>query len=180
MLNYIIGVIIMDKILQTQLINIYNHIDAQEEEIEIAARLLSQAVHGEGDIVIKTFHDFTNLGPLLLHGELKLGSPSSFSAFENIDTPDRMLVVANTFDEEVKTFIGELQSRDIDFVLISNYNRHENETIDNIHHYIDLSSPRPLIPTPNFDKIVNPYMNAFTYLYYHLYVLIDEMTNDEY
>ena len=91
-----------------------------------------------------------------------------------------MLVVANTFDEEVKTFIDELRSRDIDFVLVSNYNRHENETLDNVHHYIDLSSPRPLIPTPNFDKIVNPYMNAFTYLYYHLYVLIDEMTNDDY
>jgi len=173
-------VIIMDKILQTQLINIYNHIDAQEEEIEIAARLLSQAVHGEGNIVIKTFHDFKNLDPLLLHGELKLGSPSSFSAFENVDTPDRMLVIAKTFDEEVKAFVGELNSQHIEFVLISNYNRHENETLYNVHHYIDLSSPRELIPTPNFDKIVNPYINAFTYLYYHLYVLIDEMTNDEY
>lgn len=170
----------MDKILQTQLINIYNHIDAQEEEIEIAARLLSQAVHGEGNIIIKTFHDFKSMEPLLLHGELKLGSPSSFSAFENIDTPDRMLVVANIFDDEVKSFVDELNSQPIEFVLISNYNRHENETLDNVHHYIDLSSPRELIPTPNFDKIVNPYINAFTYLYYHLYVLIDEMTNDEY
>lgn len=170
----------MDKILQTQLINIYNHIDAQEEEIEIAARLLSQAVHGEGEIIIKTFHGFTKLDPLLLHGELRLGRPSQFSTFENLDTPDRMLVIANTFDEEVKTFIEELHSRQIDFVLISNYNRHESETLGNVHHYIDLSSPRELIPTPNFDKIVNPYINAFTYLYYHLYVLIDEMTNDEY
>ncbi|WP_462421614.1 DUF2529 family protein [Salinicoccus sp. Marseille-QA3877] len=170
----------MDKILQTQLINIYNHIDAQEEEIEIAARLLSQAVHGEGNIIMKTFHDFTKLEPLLLHGELKLGTPSPFSAIENIDTPDRILVIANIFDDEVKTFIDELNAQHIDYVLISNYNRHESETLDNVHHYIDLSSPRELIPTPNFDKIVNPYINAFTYLYYHLYVLIDEMTNDEY
>lgn len=170
----------MDKILQTQLNNIYNQLNAQEEEIEIAARLLAQAVHGEGSVVMKTFHDFTKIEPLLIEGELKLGSPSLFSSIEALGTPDRVLVVANTFDEEVKAFTETLSANAVEFVLISNYNRHEAETIDSFHHYINLSSPRPLIPTPNFDKIVNPYINAFIYLYYHLYVLIDEMTNEEY
>lgn len=170
----------MDKILQTQLINIYNHINAQEEEIEIAARLLSQAVNSEGRVVIKTFHEFTKIEPLLIEGELKLGIPSSFSSMEALDTPDRVLVIANTFDQEVKAFTESLSAGSTEFVLISNYNRHEADTLDSIHHYIDLSSPRELIPTPDFDKIVNPYMNAFNYLYYHLYVLIDEMTNDDY
>ncbi|SOC42745.1 DUF2529 family protein [Salinicoccus kekensis] len=170
----------MDKILQTQMNNIYNQINAQEEEVETAARLLAQAVHGEGRVVVKTFHDFTKIEPLLTQGELKLGNPVPFSSLEALDTPDRVLVVANTFDEEVRAFTETLYDNAVEFALISNYNRHEAETIDSFHHYIDLSSPRPLIPTPAFDKIVNPYINAFTYIYYHLYVLIDEMTNEEY
>ena len=170
----------LDKILQTQLNNIYNQLNAQEEEVEVAARLLSQAVHGEGRVVMKTFHDFIKIEPLLLEGELKLGSPSLFSSIEALDTPDRVLVIARSFDEEVKAFTEALSAEAVEFVLICNYNRHEAETIDGYHHYIDLSSPRELIPTPDFDKIINPYINAFTYLYYHLYVLIDEMTNDEY
>lgn len=170
----------MDKILQTQLVNIYNHIDAQSEEIEMAARLLSQAVHSEGGIYIKTFHDIAGMENYLLEGTLSLPKVKRLDAISEVGSPDRVLVSADMFDEEVKAFVEALETADIEFVLISNFNKHESEKMDQIHHYIDLSSPRPLIPTPNFDKIVNPYMSAFLYLYNHLYVLIDEMTNEDY
>ncbi|MFP3360850.1 DUF2529 family protein, partial [Planococcus sp. SIMBA_143] len=62
----------MDKILQTQLTNISNHINAQEEEIEMAARLLAQAVGSEGEIHLQTFHDFSGIEPFLLTGALAL------------------------------------------------------------------------------------------------------------
>lgn len=170
----------MDKILQTQLTNIYNHINAQEEEIEMAARLLAQAVGSDGEIHVKTFHDFKGIEAFLLTGSLALQKTRPFGSAEAIDAPDRVLVLADQFDDEVQSFIRTLQSEGAEFVLVSNYNKHQAEIIDQLHHYIDLSSPRPLIPTPNFDKIVNPYMSAFLYLYDHLYVLIDEMTNDAY
>ncbi|WP_411842654.1 DUF2529 family protein [Salinicoccus sp. HZC-1] len=170
----------MDKILQTQLTNIYNHIDAQSEEIEMAARLLSQAVHSEGGIYLKTFHDFTGIENFLLVGTLALPKIKHFDEISQVGTPDRVLVAADKFDDEVKAFTDVLETAGIEFVLVSNYNKYESEKMDQIHHYIDLSSPRPLIPTPNFDKIVNPYLNAFLYLYDHLYVLIDEMTNEDY
>ncbi|GAB3058103.1 DUF2529 family protein [Salinicoccus sesuvii] len=170
----------MDKILQTQLTNIYNHINAQEEEIEMAARLLAQAVGSDGEIHVKTFHDFKGIEGFLLSGSLALRKTRLFDSTETIDAPDRVLVLAEQFDDEVHAFVETLQNGGVEFVLISNYNKHQAETIDQLHHYIDLSSPRPLIPTPNFDKIVNPYMSAFLYLYDHLYVLIDEMTNDAY
>lgn len=170
----------MDKILQTQLVNIYNHIDAQSEEIEIAARLLAQAVHSEGGLYLKTFHDFTGMENYLLEGTLALPKMNRLNDISMVDTPDRVLVAADMFDQEVKTFVDALEAADIEFVLISNFNKHESEKLDQIHHYIDLSSPRPLIPMPNFDKIINPYMSAFLYLYNHLYVLVDEMTNEDY
>ncbi|MFC3418864.1 DUF2529 family protein [Salinicoccus hispanicus] len=170
----------MDKILQTQLTNIYNHINAQEEEIEMAARLLAQAVGSEGEIHVKTFHDFKGIEAFLLDSSLALPEAKLFESPEALDAPDRALVIADQFNDEVRSFIQSLQNEGIEFVLISNYNKHQAEIIDQLHHYIDLSSPRPLIPTPNFDKIVNPYMSAFLYLYDHLYVLVDEMTNDAY
>lgn len=170
----------MDKILQTQLSNIYEHINAQEEEIEMAARLLAQATGGEGEIHLKTFHDFRGLEGYLKDSTLSLPGVRSFENTDAVDTPDRVLVVANTFDDEIKAFVKNLSDNHIEFVLISNYNKHESEFLDTVHHYLDLASPRPLVPTPNFDKIVNPYLSAFLYLYNHIYVLIDEMTNEDY
>ena len=170
----------MDKILRTQLGHIYNHIDAQAEELEIAARLLSQAVDSEGNILLKTFHDFTLIEDLLLHGSLSLPDISRFSTIEDIDTPDRVLVVGSIIDPEVKSFVTELQDKGSEFVLIATFNKKESDFIDSINHYIDLNSPRPLVPTPNFDKIINPYINVFLYAYYHLYTFIDEMTNEDY
>ncbi|WP_017549626.1 DUF2529 family protein [Salinicoccus carnicancri] len=170
----------MDKILKTQLVNIYNHIDAQSEEIEMAARLLAQAIHSEGEIFMKTFHDIKGMEKYLTEGTLSLPKAKQFDDISRVETPDRVLVAAGMFDEEVKTFIESLESAGVEFALICNFNKHESEKLNQIHHYIDLSSPRPLIPTPNFDKIVNPYMSAFLYIYNHLYVLIDEMTNEDY
>jgi len=170
----------MDKILQTQLVNIYNHIDAQSEEIEMAARLLAQAVHSEGEIFIKTFHDIAGMENFLIEGTLSLAKAKQLKDVSQVATPDRVLVAAGVFDEEVKAFTESLETAGVEFVLVSNFNKHESERMNQIHHYIDLSSPRPLIPTPNFDKIVNPYMSAFLYIYDHLYVLIDEMTNEDY
>lgn len=170
----------MDKILQTQLANIYNHINAQSEEIEMAARLLAQAVHAEGEIYLKTFHDIAGMENYLLEGTLALPKVKRLEDISEVDTPDRVFVAADMFDEEVKAFVHSLESADIEFILVSNFNKHEAKKMDQIHHYIDLSSPRPLIPTPNFDKIVNPCLSAFLYLYNHLYVLVDEMTNEDY
>ncbi|KKK35153.1 hypothetical protein WN59_05890 [Salinicoccus sediminis] len=170
----------MDKILQTQLVNIYNHIDAQSEEIEMAARLLAQAIHSEGEIFMKTFHDIAGMENYLTEGTLSLAKAKRLDDISRVGTPDRVLVAADMFDEEVKAFTESLESAGVEFVLICNFNKHESERLNQIHHYIDLSSPRPLIPTPNFDKIVNPYMSAFLYIYNHLYVLIDEMTNEDY
>lgn len=170
----------MDKILQTQLTNIYNHINAQEEEIEMAARLIAQAVSSEGEVRLATFHDFTGIQSYLLEGALSLPKAQPFETVESLDAPDRTLVIADQFDESVKQLVNALEEAGKEFVLISNYNKHEAEILDSLHHYIDLSSPRPLVPTPDFDKIVNPYISAFLYLYDHLFVLVDEMTNEAY
>lgn len=170
----------MDKILRTQMSNIYNHIDAQSEEIEIAARLIAQAVAAEGRVLIKMFDDFSGIEDLLIKGNLSLGDVDRFDSAGEVTTPDRVLVVAVYFNEDVKEFVRRLQEEGTEFVLVASFNKHESDFLDNVDHYLDLNSPRELVPTPNFDKIVNPYINVFMYLYYHLYLFVDEMTNPEY
>lgn len=50
---------------------------------------------------------------------------------------------------------------------------------ESVHHFIDLKSPREVVPTPDLDRIVNPYIMSFMYLYYQMYALIQEMNSDE-
>ena len=169
----------MDKILQTQMTNVYNKIFDQAEDIEIAARLLAQAVGTDGNILLKTFHDFKMIEPLLIEGEESLPDIKAFESIQQVTTPDRILVVAKDFDDDVKTFIQELEDKDMDYCLICNKNKEDAETLEGIFHFIDLASTRKLVPTANFDRIINPYISAFMFIYYNLYIYIDEMTNDD-
>ena len=113
----------MDKILQTQMTNVYNKIFDQAEDIEIAARLLAQAVGTDGNILLKTFHDFKMIEPLLIEGEESLPDIKAFESIQQVTTPDRILVVAKDFDDDVKTFIQELEDKDMDYCLICNKNK---------------------------------------------------------
>lgn len=169
----------MDKILQTQMTNIYNKIFDQGEEIEIAARLLAQAVGTEGQVLLKTFHDFRYIESFLIEGEESLRDITAFKSIKTVTTPDRVLVVAKDFDTEVKSFVKELEKRDIDFVLVCNKNKEDEDTLNDIFHYIDLSSQRKLVPTPDFDRIINPYVSAFMFIYYNFYIFIEEMIDDD-
>ncbi|CAD2072098.1 DUF2529 family protein [Phocicoccus pinnipedialis] len=169
----------MDKILQTQMTNVYNKIYDQSEEIEIAARLLAQAVGTDGNILLKTFHDFKFLESFLIEGEESLPDIKVFESIQNVTTPDRILVVAKDFDEEVKAFVQELNHKDMDYCLVCNKNKEDADFFNSIFHYIDLSSARKLVPTADFDRIINPYVSAFLFIYYTLYIFIDEMTSED-
>lgn len=169
----------MDKILQTQMTNIYNKIFDQGEEIEIAARLLAQAVGTDGQVLLKTFHDFRYIESFLIEGEESIRDITAFKSIKTVTTPDRVLVVAKDFDTEVKSFVKELEKRDIDFVLVCNKNKEDEDTLNDIFHYIDLSSQRKLVPTPNFDRVINPYVSAFMFIYYNFYIFIEEMIDDD-
>ncbi|MEJ7453921.1 DUF2529 family protein, partial [Staphylococcus xylosus] len=66
---------------------------------------------------------------------------------------------------------------DVDFVLICNKNK-ETPIPDHLLHYIDLCTPRPIVYTEDYDKIVQPHPTAFTYVYYEIYTQMIEMIRD--
>lgn len=54
----------MSKILNTQLTGIFNRIEKQAMEIQMAAQCIVQAIGGEGFVYIKGYEDLAFLSPL--------------------------------------------------------------------------------------------------------------------
>lgn len=169
----------MDKILQTQLTHILNGINKQEEEIEMASRLLAQAIIGEGNIYVRGLGDFELLEAWAAESETALPRMKTFEGIAPITTADRVLVVSKFVDEPLTTFLQELEEVGIEYVLVCNSRNPVAEVefdFESVHHFIDLSSPREVIPTPDLERIVNPYVMAFMYIYYQMYALVMEMS----
>lgn len=189
----------MDKILQTQFTHILNGLHDQTEEIEMAARLLAQAFFGEGNVYIRGFGDFELLEAFLTESEHALPGALKFGGIAPITSADRVLVLSKYADEPLSVFLEELEVESIEYVLVCNKKGGRSGAagagvagtggegsagespvdFESIHHFIDLKSPREVVPTPDLDRIVNPYIMSFMYLYYQMYSLIKEMNGDD-
>lgn len=170
----------MNKIFNTQLNGIFSKIDAQLEEIEIASQLLMQAAGGEGKIIIKTFEEANHFSSFITDSNESLPHAQSIKCLneiETIDTTDRVLLISPNFTEELQEWIQKLNELDIDFVLISNKDK-ENKTHETLMHFIDLSTPRAIVPTADFSKIITPHLMALNYIYYIMYAEMYEMTQE--
>ncbi|ARQ07877.1 DUF2529 family protein [Macrococcoides canis] len=164
----------MFKIFNTQLNGIFKKIDVQASEIDIAGRLLAQAVVGQGKIYVKGFGDLKHFEDFAVESKEKLFGAEKFITESIIDKTDRLLVMSDTYDEDTEEFINMLNSKDIDYVLVCN----KNEKIDAMN-YIDLSTPRALVPTEDFSRIITPHLMAMNYIYYGIYNVMYEMLVEE-
>ena len=168
----------MDKILHTQFTHIINGINQQEEEIEMAGRLLAQAAFSEGNIYVRGFGDLELLESWIAESETALPRAKVFEGIAPITTADRVLVLSKFIDEPLVTFLQELEEVGIEYVLICNSRNPVSEVefdVTSVHHFIDLKSPREVVPTPDLDRIINPYVMSFMYIYYQIYALVMEM-----
>ena len=138
----------MSKILNTQLIGIFNRLEKQSLEIQMAAQCLIQAIGGEGYVYVKGYDDLQFFESFILHSDERLKSSRKLDAI-----------------------------KDIDVVLISNKPK-TDDFPDHLVHFIDLSTPRPIVYTEDYDKIVQPHAIALNYVYYDIYTQMIEMTRD--
>ena len=67
--------------------------------------------------------------------------------------------------------------KDVDFVVIANKDK-ENKAHETLMHYIDLCTPRPIVPTADYSKIITPHMMAINYIHYIMYAEMYEITQD--
>ncbi|CAM4123042.1 DUF2529 domain-containing protein [Staphylococcus schweitzeri] len=170
----------MSKILNTQLIGIFNRLEKQSLEIQMAAQCLVQAIGGEGYVYVKGYDDLQFFENFVLHSEERLKSSrklESLNDFKDIDSTDRVFLFAPFYTEEMANDIQKLIDLDIDIVVISNKPK-TDDFPDYLVHFIDLSTPRPIVYTEDYDKIVQPHAIAFNYVYYDIYTQMIEMTRD--
>ncbi|ULG73973.1 DUF2529 family protein [Macrococcus brunensis] len=164
----------MIKIFNTQLNGVFQKINNQETEIDIAARLLAQAILGEGKVYVKGFGDLKYFEEFATSSAERLPDSEKLITESVIDKTDRVLLMADAYDDAVIEYIADLDQQDIDYVLICN----KDERISSMN-FIDLSTPRALVPTEDFSRIITPHMMAMNYIYYILYATIKEMIDDE-
>ncbi|CDR62083.1 DUF2529 family protein [Staphylococcus schweitzeri] len=170
----------MSKILNTQLIGIFNRLEKQSLDIQMAAQCLVQAIGGEGYVYVKGYDDLQFFENFVLHSEERLKSSrklESLNDFKDIDSTDRVFLFAPFYTEEMANDIQKLIDLDIDIVVISNKPK-TDDFPDYLIHFIDLSTPRPIVYTEDYDKIVQPHAIAFNYVYYDIYTQMIEMTRD--
>lgn len=85
----------MSKILHTQLTGIFNRLEDQALDIQMAAQCLIQAIGGEGYVYIKGYDDLKFFEPFILESEERLQSSKRLSALQSIseiDSTDRVLL----------------------------------------------------------------------------------------
>lgn len=164
----------MLKIFNTQLNGIFKKIDMQEAELDIAGRLLAQAVVGEGKIYVKGFGDLKFFEEFAANSKENLFDAAVYISDALVDGTDRILVMSDAYDESTAEFVDSLEARDIDYVLVCN--KHEDIRSMN---FIDLSTPRALVPTEDFSRIITPHMMAMNYIYYAIYSVMHEMLIEE-
>lgn len=170
----------MSKMLTTQLTGVFNRLDAQSLDIQMAAQSLIQAIGGEGHIYVKGYGDVKAFEDYILHSEEKFKSSralASLSSFDALDSTDRILLFGAHYTQEMAEDVSQLIADDLDVVVITNKPT-DTEIPDHLVHFIDLCTPRPLVFTEDYDKVVVPHMIALNYIYYEIYTQMIEMIRD--
>ncbi|HGH0908368.1 TPA: DUF2529 family protein [Staphylococcus pseudintermedius] len=170
----------MSKMLTTQLTGIFNRLDQQELDIQMAAQSLIQAMGGEGHVYIKGYGDLKCFESYILTSFEKLHSSlalDDYPSFDVLDTTDRVLLFGAEYSEEMARDLEQLIADDRYVVVITNKPK-EVELPDHLMHFINLSTPRPIVYTEDYDKVVQPHLMALNYVYYEIYTQMVEMMRD--
>ncbi|MCX8002748.1 MAG: DUF2529 domain-containing protein [Anoxybacillus mongoliensis] len=167
----------MLKILSTQLAGVFQRISAQEEQqLEDAARLLAQAVIGNGTIFIYGIDEMEAVVAEALHGAERLPNVKRFNITE-VTTADRVLIVARfCTDEKAIDIAKQLQEQNIWTIGMSSVKAETTASlVDYVDVHIDLCLKQPLVPTENGTRVGFPSAIAALFAYHSLALMTQEI-----
>ncbi|UEX90671.1 DUF2529 family protein [Staphylococcus ratti] len=170
----------MSKMLATQLTGLFHRLDQQELEIQMAAQCLIQAIGGEGHVYVKGYDDLKWFESYILNSEEHLTSSralDTLSSIEALDSTDRVLLFGPHMTSTLNEDLQRLIEADQEVVLITNPSK-AYDIPDHLIHFINLSTPRAIVMTEDYDKVVTPHNIAMNYIYYDIYTQMVEMTRD--
>ncbi|RJS60746.1 DUF2529 family protein [Bacillus sp. PK3_68] len=172
----------MLKMFTTQLNGLFQRIaDKEAEQMEDGARLLAQAVIGEGRVYIKGFEEMKAVEAEATAGAEALSCFQSFEAADNITESDRVLLVSRfSHDSEAVALAAALEERGIPFVAIAGlvpekeHSLHEKADV-----FINTKVTKGLLPDENGGRTGFPSSLAALYIYFSLKLTIDEILQEQ-
>jgi hypothetical protein len=175
----------MMKIFTTQLTGHFNRIlDQEEMNIEDSARLLAQALIGEGSIYIYGFNELHGvvLEALSSSEPLMRTMPllDSDGQVKKLSPWDRVLLFTyRSTDEEAISIAKSLSEQGIQTVGISALMKNTDEGLEAITDlHVDAKLRQPLIPDDNGERYGYPALMTSLYVYYAISFTIKEIMNE--
>jgi len=173
----------MLKIFLTQLNGYFKKL-AEEEEmaIEDGARLLAQAVIGDGRLFIHGLDEMEAVVADATKGKDAL--PKAEPLFENgtlrhdIDETDRVLLIARLANDERAIALAEQLSGKVPVVAISADVEGERSLADVVDVHIDSKLTKPLIPKEDGTRFGFPAVMTALFAYYCLFFTIHEILEE--
>lgn len=155
--------------------------DGQEESIEETARLLAQALVGEGRIVIAGFEEMEAVKATALYGAEPLQRAVRYTEDLSFTAADRFWLLARKADDPAALQLArQLANEFIPFaVLTADPHNETNELADLAFTYISTGLKKGLIPGPDGERIVQPHALAALFVYEAVKLSLDEMLSDE-
>lgn len=175
----------MMKIFTTQLTGHLNRIIDQEEmSIEDSARLLSQALIGEGTIYIYGYQELHGVVLEALTSTEPLNRAESLldsnGQVKKLSSEDRVLLFTyRSTDEEAISIAKSLSSQGVQIVGVSALIKNVDfglESITDLH--VDAKLRQPLIPGDDGERYGYPALITALYVYYAISFIIKEILNE--
>ncbi len=172
----------MSKIFTTQLIGRLQKIAEQELDIEDGARLLAQALVGEGAIYIYGEKEMKALFLEAKHGQEPLERVYEWQdeTADQLTTADRVLfVLRDVHDEKVVNLGKQLRSKQVPFAVLASIPWDTENPFENLADvFINLHMDTGLVPKERGGRTMYPHAIAALYVYHQLKLRIDEMMED--
>ncbi|RLQ93488.1 DUF2529 domain-containing protein [Falsibacillus albus] len=172
----------MLKMFTTQMTGLFNRIhDKEEFQIEDGARLLAQAVVGEGKIYVKGFGEMGALELEAIQGAEPLTNAALLDDQTALTEADRVLIASRlSTDEEAMSLAKKLKEEGIPFAAISGAVKGvEGEDLTSMADvHLDTKVIKGMLPDENGERIGFPSSMAGLYLYFGLKFTINEMLEE--
>ncbi|HEY9577176.1 MAG TPA: DUF2529 domain-containing protein [Pseudobacillus sp.] len=172
----------MLKMFTTQLNGLFQRIaDKETDQIEDGARLLAQAVVGEGRIYIKGFQEMKAVEAEAVAGSDSLSCVQPFDSADEITESDRVLLVSRfAHDSEAAAIAVALKERGIPFVAAAGLAPGEEHSLNEMADvFIDTKLTKGLLPAENGGRTGFPSSLAALYIYFALKLTIDEILQEQ-
>ncbi len=174
----------MLKMFTTQMTGLFKKIQDKEDlSIEDGARLLAQALIGDGHIFIFAENELSAVQAEAIHSKEPLQRARVFEGLAQIDqvtVADRVLILARTTHDDRAIALGKaLEEKEIPFVSVATVDEGDGDALNDLSHaHIDLQLKKGLLPDEEGNRYGYPASMAALYVYYGLKFTIDEIMEE--